>query len=345
MKVLVVRLSSMGDVVQTLPAIEDASRAIPDISFDWAVEEDFADIPAWHPRVERVIPVSFRRWKRERSAAIRGGEAGTLTRALREARYDAIVDLQGEMKSALVARLAKGRRVGYDSRSVHEWGAQAAYHRRIRVAKGQHSIKRMRQLMSEALGYSIDGLRVEYGIDHSRLPQPSIDLPERFLVFVHTTSWTSKNWPERNWHDLVEMAVSAGFQVVLPWGTQAERERAERISSGRVIVLPDLSIAQKAAIIARAEAVVGLDTGLSHIAAALGVPGISLYGATDPRLVGATGRNQVNMASSFECVFCHETRCSYGGSEPVEPACFVGVRPVEVWQKLEELLTLPISLR
>jgi heptosyltransferase-1 len=337
MKVLVVRLSSMGDVVQTLPAIEDAARAIPDITFDWAVEEDFADIPAWHPRVRRVIPVSFRRWKRERSAVIRGGEAGMLARILRETRYDKIVDLQGEMNSALVARLARGRRIGYDRRSVHEWGAQAVYHRRIRVAKGQHSIARMRQLMSLALDYEIPE-KVNYGIDHARLPEPAIDLPARFLVFVHTTSWASKNWLERYWRELVEMAANAGHKILLPWGTPAERERATRIAGDNAIVLPDLSIAQKAAIIARADAVVGLDTGLSHIAAALGVPGISLYGATDPRLVGATGKNQVNIASSFECVFCHETRCEYGDSRHYEPVCFTEVRPADVFRRLKTIL-------
>lgn len=338
MKVLIVRLSSMGDVVQTLPAIEDASRAVDGITFDWAVEEDFADIPTWHSRVDRVIPVSFRRWKRERAAAIRGGEAGALAKTLREAPYDAIIDLQGEMKSALVARLAKGRRIGYDSRSVHEWGAQAAYNKRIQVPKGQHSIARMRRLMSQALGYSIEGVTVDYGVDRSRLPEPAVDLPRRFLVFVPATSWASKNWPETHWHNLVGMAVSSGYDVVLPWGTEAERERAAGISAGRALVLPDLSIAQKAAIITRAAAVVGLDTGLSHIAAAFGVPGISLYGATDPRLVGATGKNQINIASEFECVFCHETRCAYGEAAAAEPACLNALKPERVWSEVMSIL-------
>src|SRR5439155_7092412 len=133
MKVLIVRLSSMGDVVQTLPAIEDATRAIPGISFDWVVDGSFAEIPAWHPSIENVIAPSMRRWRSNAAEALKNKELSTLVKQIRATRYDAIVDLQGEIKSATLARLARGRRIGYDSRSVHEWGAQAAYQRRIRV--------------------------------------------------------------------------------------------------------------------------------------------------------------------------------------------------------------------
>jgi len=335
MKVLIVRLSSMGDVVQTLPAIEDAARAIPGISFDWVVEEEFADIPHWHPRVDRVISASLRRWKKEAASALRGNEMGRLLKTIRAEKYDAVVDLQGEMKSAMLTRLARGRRIGYDSRSVHEWGAQAAYRRRIRVAKGQHSITRMRNLMAMSLGYEPPATPVEYGVDRSLLPLVPIDLPERFLVFVHSTSWSSKNWHESSWRKLAELAFSSGFDVVLPWGSQAERERSHRIAGSQGIVLPTLSIAQKAAIITRAAAVVGLDTGLSHIAAAFGVPGVSLYGATDPLLVGATGLNQVNIASDFECRFCHEKKCFYP-TEP-KPVCFTLIEPHEVWSRVSRL--------
>ena len=336
MKVLVVRLSSMGDVVQTLPAIEDACRAIPNITFDWVVEEEFADIPHWHPRVERVISASLRRWKKEAAAALRGNEMGRLLKSIRSEKYDAVIDLQGEMKSAMLTRLARGVRMGYDSRSAHEWGAQTAYRRRMRVAKGQHSITRMRSLMAMALGYEIPTTPAEYGVDRSRLPAAPVDLPERFVVFVHSTSWSSKNWHEDRWRQLVLIAKDAGYTPVLPWGSRAESERSYRIAGEEGIVLPDLTIAQKAAIITRASSVIGLDTGLSHIAAAFGVPGVSLYGATDPQLVGATGQNQVNIASTFECRFCHEKTCFYPG-EP-KPVCFTSIEPRVVWEHVRQLL-------
>jgi heptosyltransferase-1 len=338
MKVLIVRLTSMGDVVQTLPAIEDASRAVPDISFDWVVEESFADIPAWHSRVEKVIASSLRRWKKDAAAAIKNKELTDLIKSIRSTKYDAVIDLQGEMKSAMLTRLARGKRFGYDSRSVHEWGAQAAYHRRFRVTKGRHSITRMRELMAKALGYAVPAVDVEYGVDSALLPTPTIDLPKRFVVLVHSTSWKSKNWHEDRWCDLASIAASNGYTPVIPWGSQSERERSERIAGDVGVVLPEMSIADKAAIISRASAVVGLDTGLTHIAAAFDVPGLSIYGATDPLLVGATGRNQVNLTSTFECRFCHLKKCIYDVPPEMKPACLLEFEPAGVWRRVEELI-------
>ncbi|OLE51400.1 MAG: lipopolysaccharide heptosyltransferase I [Acidobacteria bacterium 13_1_20CM_3_53_8] len=340
MRVLIVRLSSMGDVVQTLPAITDAARSFPEARFDWVVDESFAQVPAWHRSVDAVMPSGLRRWGRNFRNSFRSGEVGAFLKRLREHRYDFVVDLQGEFKSAMIARLAKGRRAGHDRQSAHEWGAHLAYNRRFAVPKGQHSIERMRQLLARALSYSYDESEIDYGIDRSRLPLPPIALPEPFLVFIHSTSWESKNWPELYWRDLTTKATRAGFHIVLPWGTERERERSLRIANGnsRVTVLPELSISEKASIIARAHATVGLDTGLSHIAAALDIPSVTLYGATDPQLVGATGKNQIQVASGFECVKCHETECRYQHPSEFKPACFVEISPERIWSELQTLV-------
>src|SRR5215813_9279961 len=154
MRVLIVRLSSMGDVVHTLPALTDATRAIPSIKFDWAVDESFADIPVWHSHVEKVFPVALRRWRGALSSVGGRAEVKGSLRELRGESYDAIVDLQGEFKSAFIARITKGKRYGYDSASAREWGAQTVYQEKIEVPKGTHSMTRMRKLLSQALGYS-----------------------------------------------------------------------------------------------------------------------------------------------------------------------------------------------
>ena len=330
----------MGDLVQTLPALSDAARAIPEIRFDWVVDESFAQVPSWHQRVEKVFPTAFRRWNRNWPQALKSGEPQKSLKALRERKYDLIVDVQGEFKSALAARLARGPRRGYDRRAAHEWGAHLLYQKKFYVPKGIHSIQRMRQLLSQALNYEYDPNQIDYGIEKSRLLKPSIDLPGRYLVFLHSTSWTSKNWPESYWEALTEIATSAGHSVVLPWGDEAEQQRSVRIAGGQasVVVLPQLTISEKASIIARAQATVGLDTGLSHIAAALDVPSVTLYGATDPLLVGATGQNQIHLASEFECVKCHETECTYEKAAEFKPACFVELTPERVWNALQELL-------
>src|SRR5438445_8840893 len=167
MHVLIARLSSMGDLVQTLPALTDAARAVPDIRFDWVVDESFSQVPAWHPRVEKVFPSAFRRWNKNWLRALKSGEAQEFLKQLRRRKYDLIVDLQGEFKSALAARLARGRRYGYDGRAAHEWGAHFLYQKKFFVPKGIHSIQRMRQLLSQALDYEYNPSRVDYGIERS----------------------------------------------------------------------------------------------------------------------------------------------------------------------------------
>ena len=329
----------MGDLVQTLPALSDAARAIPKISFDWIVDESFAQVPGWHRNVETVIPSPFRRWRKNWRQAFKSGEPQEFLRKVRAQKYDFIVDVQCELKSAVTSRLARGPRYGYDRRAVHEWGAQFAYQKKFFVPKDRHSMQRMRQLLASALGYQYEESQVDYGIDRSRLGEVPIDLPGRFVVFIHSTSWTSKVWPEFYWQELLNKVTSAGYAVLLPWGDEAERLRAERFAAGndKAFVLPPLSISEKAAIINHATATVGLDTGLSHIAAALDIPSITIYGATDPLLVGATGQHQLHMASTFECVGCHEVECKYTGVAAFKPACLVEIKPEHVWRKLQLL--------
>lgn len=330
----------MGDVVQTLPALTDAAKVIAGISFDWVVDESFAQVPAWHDGVEKVFPSALRRWGANPKQAIKKREARAFLKRLRAREYDLVVDLQGEWKSATITRLARGPRFGYDRASVHEWGAQLAYQKRFFVPKPKHSLQRMRQLMAQALGYSFSENEVDYGVDRTRLGSVPLALSQPYLVFVHGTSWKSKCWPESYWQDLATKATNAGFSVVLPWGTEPEYQRAVRIAANhnKAVVLPKLSISEKASVLSQAVATVGLDTGLSHIAAALDIPSVTMYGATDPFLVGATGKNQIRVASDFECVKCHQVQCTYPKPAESKPACFVNVRPEKIWSELQRVM-------
>jgi heptosyltransferase-1 len=326
----------MGDVVHTLPALSDAAQAIPSVRFDWAVDESFAQIPGWHRNVDRVFPIALRRWRGDLASASGRAEARDFLKSFRLEKYDLIVDLQGEFKSAFVARLAKGARAGYDGASAREWGAHLSYRQKFSVPKGTHSMKRMRQLLSQALSYSYDESNVDYGIERTRLLRAPVKIGQPYIVLIHSTSWASKNWPERYWHELAEKLTASGLSIVLPWGSEAERDLSSRIASGlpNSIVLPPLSISEKASIIGDAVATVGLDTGLSHIAAALGVPSVTLWGATDPNLCGTIGENQIHLVSQFECVKCHETECTFAKTD-FKPACFEEIRPAHVWKELQ----------
>lgn len=290
MRILIVKTSSLGDVVHMLPALTDAQRRLPALSADWVVEESFAAIPGWHPAVDRVLPVAIRRWRKQPLNRAVWREVGAFKAALTEQRYDAVVDTQGLLKSAWIARLARGPRWGYDRASAREPLASLFYTRRLTVPRAQHAIERNRQLLAGALAYALEGLALDYGL--SRTPTATDGLPPvppRHVLALHGTSRVDKEWPQAQWIELAHRLAERGSGLVLPWGNARERERAEAIAaaSPASIVLPRLGLDALAGLIAQAPAVVGMDTGLMHLAAAYGRPGVALYPATAPALTGA----------------------------------------------------------
>ena len=297
MRVLLVKTSSLGDVVHTLPALTDAQCAVPGIQFDWVVEEGFAEIPAWHPAVSQVIPVAIRRWRKHPFQTLRSGEWQRFKSRLRETRYDLAIDAQGLLKSAWLTRYVDASVAGLDRESAREPLAARFYDRRYTVARDQHALERVRQLFAQALGYAAPETAANYGLDRNQLATPS-DQP--YLLFLHGTTWPSKHWPERYWRELAERMSEFGWAIRLPWGNADEKARAERIADGlaSVSVLPRLNLGGIAKVVAGARACVAVDTGLGHLAAALDVPCISLYGPTLPGRVGAYGRSQVHLCAS-----------------------------------------------
>lgn len=330
MRVLVVKTSSMGDVIHTLPALTDAVTALPGISFDWVVEEAFAEIPAWHPAVKRVIPVAIRRWRKTPLATARSVEWRDFKGQLRKSNYDLVIDAQGLVKSALVARLVKAPRVGMDFSTVRERAAALAYHRRVHVPRDLHAVERLRLLFAEALGYPKPPYRGDSGLDLNRFTTSGATEPN--LLFLHGTTRADKHWPEPYWLELCRLATAAGYQVNLPWGSEAERERAERIAavSPAARVLPKLNLHGVASALVRADAVVSVDTGLGHLAAALELPTVALYGPTSPALVGTYGRNQYHLLAADAPAPLDKS---------IRPAAMASLTPEIVWQTLSPLLS------
>jgi len=350
MRVLIVKTSSLGDIIHTLPALTDAARAIPGIRFDWVVEEAFAEIPTWHPAVDRVIPVAIRRWRKAPVKAWLSGEWRRCTRALGATRYDATIDAQGLLKSAFLTRYTSRPVHGLDRGCVREPLASRFYTHRHAVAPGQHAVERVRGLFAKALGYPLPEGPGDYGLDPARVhadsAAPGAGAP--YLLFLHGTTWVTKHWPEPYWRQLVERAVAAGWKVRLPWGNAAELARAQRLAADLpgVTILPRLKLAGIAAEVAGATACVAVDTGLGHLAAAFGVPTVSLFGPTDPGYTGAWGANQVHLASNFHCAPCLQRRCSYHPNAAEQarfdvvaehPLCFTRLDPQRVWDALARL--------
>jgi heptosyltransferase I len=287
-RILLVKTSSLGDVVHNLPVVGDIRRQLPNAAIDWVVEEAYAAVPRMHPAVRRVIAVALRRWRRDWLGAQTRTQIGDFLAQLREVEYDAIIDTQGLLKSALVARAARGNAYGLDWVSSRE-PLRFLYDRTFRVPWGQHAVARNRSLAAKALGY-IAPAAVTYGICAQRRALPWLP-SQRYAVLLHATSNDCKLWAEAQWTELCEYMVSRKIACVLPWGNDAEHARSVRLAAtvSGAIVPPALALDELAALLAGAQGVAGVDTGLTHLAAALNVPTLGIYCATDPAATGIHG--------------------------------------------------------
>jgi len=290
LRILIIKTSSMGDVIHNLPVIHDIRSAIRDVTIDWVVEEHFQDIPRMHPQVDRVIPVAIRRWRKQLLRKTTWQEVAEFKRQLTAQTYDAIIDTQGLLKSALVGLLANGTRHGQDRQSAREPLAACTYQNTYHIPRDQHAVERNRQLAAQALGYKLTNISLDYGLSGQVLTEPHAKdiIKSPYVVGLHATSRDSKLWPIEHWITLGNLLSSLSIQLLLPWGSPAEHHRADLIAAAvpGASVLPRLRLTQLAAILSGASAAVGVDTGLMHLATALKCPSIAIYTDTDPALTG-----------------------------------------------------------
>ncbi len=289
----------MGDVFHTFPALTDLMQAKPGLVVDWVVEEAFAEIPAWHPLVERVLPIALRRWRKQPFSQQTRQQKIDFFARLNEQKYDMVLDAQGLLKSVWVARQIDAPKVGLDWPSAREKLASLFYDRKIHVAKDQHAISRLRELFAKALDYPVPSTPIDYGLTHQAWSSLTELKQQAYVVCLHATTWETKYWPEEHWQELISKLNQQGLKVVLPWGNLEEKARSERLAGNRQAWCPDqqLKLTDMARLLKHAQAVVSVDTGLSHVAAALDVPMVVLYRVTDPRLVGALGQKVVHLCS------------------------------------------------
>lgn len=299
MRVLLIKMSSMGDVFHTFPALTDLMHAKPGLVVDWVVEEAFAEIPAWHPLVDRVLPIALRRWRKQPFSKQTRQQKAEFFARVNQQKYDLVLDAQALLKSVWVARQIDAPKVGLDWSSAREKLASLFYDRKIQVAKDQHAVTRLRELFAKALNYPVSTSPIEYGLNHQAWSSLSELDQQPYVVCLHATTWETKYWPEDHWQQLIAKLNQQGLKVVLPWGNPDEKARSERLAANHQAWCPaqQLKLTDMARLLKHARAVVSVDTGLSHVAAALDVPMVVLYRVTDPKLVGALGQQVTHLCS------------------------------------------------
>ncbi|MCP4473394.1 MAG: lipopolysaccharide heptosyltransferase I [Gammaproteobacteria bacterium] len=336
MKILIIKMSSMGDIIHALTALTAAAKAVSCLRADWVAEEAFVEIPAWHPQVDRVIPIALRRWGKAPWKTWSSGEWRRFYQQLRHESYDLVIDAQGLIKSSVITRLSRGRRVGLDKQSLWEPLSRFGYQRHCSVDPDQHAIIRVNKLFAQALHYSYSA-EIDYGLDRQQFVQTKTHKP--YLLFLHGTSWQTKLWPYGHWLALAKRAQEAGHDIYVSWGNAVEQQRATALAAdcAAVTVLDRMGLTEMASVIANAKAVIAVDTGLGHLAAALSVPTLSLYGPTQWREVGARGNHQYHLSAPLNCrKRCSRHHCM--NSRSYSSACLSAIMPTQVWSQLCAIL-------
>lgn len=291
MRLLIVKTSSMGDVVHALPVVSDVLRHHPGAQIDWLVEAPFAAIPQLNPGVRRVVPMAWRKWREQLFRRATWRTMAALRAELQREPYDLVLDLQGLLKSALWARQARGTVVGYDRASLREPLAAWAYQRTAGVPRELHAVQRCRMLAAAHLGYALPEGAADFGL---RPPAPGWKPHGPYAVIIPNASRPEKLWPERSWVAVGLRLKARGWLPLVLWGRETEQTLAERIAAGcDGDVPPFLKVGEMAAVLAGAQQVVGLDTGFTHLAAAFGRPTVGIYCDHEPGLAGITGSGPV----------------------------------------------------
>jgi heptosyltransferase I len=279
----------MGDVIHNLPVVTDLACAFPGIEIDWVTEAPYVELVALHHNVNHVFPIHLRalkkQWWRANLWTQFHGERSKLTTR----HYDCVIDTQGLVKSAMVARGANQPIFGFSKSAAREPFAARFYRRTFDISREQHAVKRNRQLVAAAMGYKIS-TPVDYGLN-AQMPRPAWVSTHAYIVLLHATSRADKKWPMTHWVALAKKLNDRHLMAVLPWGSEKEKNTSDKIAAEltHAIVPPAMNLTGAAQLLANAAGVVGVDTGLAHLAVAFNRPTVGIYVSTEPALTGLYG--------------------------------------------------------
>jgi heptosyltransferase-1 len=304
-KILLVKLSSLGDVLHNLPIVWDLRERLPDAQIDWIVEEAYVHLlqPLKTTKtfrgIDRIIPVAFRRWRKNLLSLRTWSEFFAMRKALQVTAYDVLLETQGLLKSALVCALAKKSNTAIvaglgnaTEHSGYEPMARMFYTESAHVPIRCHAIDRSRWVMCSAFDWPLLNRKEEpphfYPQEFlGKLPPLVFEglkkteqgAPAPYVVCFHSTARAAKRWPNEHWVELGNILSSQGYQVILPWGSESEMKVSALIASqiSGAIVPRAFSIEEAYSLVAHAALTVGVDTGLTHLSAVLGKPTVEIY--------------------------------------------------------------------
>lgn len=346
MRILIVKISAMGDVLHALPVLDYLKQASPGCEIDWVVEEAFADLLSGNPLISKLHTVKFKKWKTKPFSLATINEILTVRTGLAKRNYDLVIDIQGNIKSGIVAWVSGCRqRVGF-SRAAAQESLNALFIKR-RVAPNpadRHITDQYLRIAEASFDLKFSGLQLHTDV-HTR-PEDDLaanELVKRYrasgpLFLIHTgTTWQTKFWHEPGWIELGRRIISAfpGAVLLFSWGNEGEYRAAERITTAlgdQAVQLEKLSIMRLAALVKKVNLVMGGDTGIVHLAAAAGTPTVSYYRASDGLRSGPRGKQHAVVQAPMPCARCFRTRCEKDGE------CRESITPQLLMQAIEKIL-------
>jgi lipopolysaccharide heptosyltransferase I len=343
LKILIVKVSALGDVVHALPVLAYLKSADPAVKIDWLVEKPFASVLEGHPLIRRVHALETKSWRKAGGAAPVTGVI-KLVKLLRREKYDLVLDLQGNSKSGLFT-LSSGAaiRVGFDRAAVREWPNLLATNRRVALTAADHHVGD-RALALARVGFpggTDRRLAGPLAVDSVSLSRIEKLLAEQGLqdgplvVFHYGTTWATKLWPLASWQELAVKLMSMGIRPILTWGNEDERVAANAIAEscgGNPVIWPRGSLVDLVALLSRVDLVVGADTGPVHIAAAVNTSTVSIYRVTDARRNGPRGDRHICLQVPMDCSPCLRKSCER------DAECGKSIAPSMVLEAIRALL-------
>ena len=299
MKIAIVKLSAMGDIVHAMVALQFIKKKYPNIQLDWVVEKAFIGVLQDNPHIDNILPVELKAIKKNKLAIFKEIKR---VKKYAKANYDLVIDAQGLLKSAIVAKLLGKKAAGFNRNSIREKVASWFYNIGVDIDYAANTIDRNAKVLGEPLGVEITPQMILNKepflfFKESEIYKSYLSSDKKNIIFVIGSTWESRNYPKEKFAALADILQE---NVLIVWGDKQEREKAEWIAqnSSFAFVMPKLNLNELKALIASADLVIGNDTGPTHMAWGLNIPSITLFGPTPVSRVYVTPINKVVKSAS-----------------------------------------------